>query len=212
MVAAVALVLAAGCSSGDEAATTTSTTAAPTTAVPATSSTAPPTTTTTEPPTTTIDEIAAAEEAAVAAVLGEDQAWIECTADPQTCDPEATFLRYMTGEVAELTLRVFEQWKERGWALRPPIDPADDVDEVIGVEVEGNPPERAVVIGCRIDGFRIVDVAAAPDGSDVVVDDDVSSILTESIVVRENDGQWRVSGSRVVSKVEGGGGCEGQTS
>ena len=72
------------------------------------------------------------------------------------------------------------------------------------VEADGG---HAVVTFCQIDGGLLVDPGAAPDGSDVIINDQITSYLSESSVLRDSDGVWRVHDNDVIAEFEGGDGC-----
>lgn len=199
------ILLAASCTGGDDETAITSAPTTPPTTIP---STTPTTASTTTAPTTTIDEIAAAEAAAAEAVLAESRAWLDCVADPQVCDPEETFLMYSGGRSADVLLAAFEDWKANGWASRPPLDPAHSSKEIIDTVVVDDPPSEVQVVVCTIDGSLLVDPGAAPDGSDVIINDDISSTLAALSVLLSDDGRWRVHDRQILSQREGAEGCE----
>ena len=209
---ALAGCLAAGCSTGDDSAVTTASTettavtdTTETTVQAASSSSSTETTaSTTELPA---DPIAAAEQAAAQAVLDKEDAWRVCISDVPTCDVDAALAASTTGESLEKRKETLETWRGNGWLALPPVDPAHVGDEIIEVEIYAE-QTRARVRHCQIDGGVLVDPGAGSDGSDVIINDDVVSVLSDDTVILGQDGIWRVEQIEVVSRTEGGGGCD----
>ena len=90
---------------------------------------------------------------------------------------------------------------------RPPLDPSHGREEILSVTILDDGLTEARVTFCQIDGRILVDPAAAPDGSDVVVNDQVDSLLADSLVSRGTDGHWRVWKVERIDNFEGGVGC-----
>ncbi|MGF1599909.1 MAG: hypothetical protein ACFCVK_23870 [Acidimicrobiales bacterium] len=198
---------AAACSGSDEEAPATTEAAAtpttPTTPVTLATSTV---TSTTEPTTTTTDPIAAAEAAAVEAVLEHGENWRECVADIPGCDP-AILERHTAGELLARLTTTLADWQSAGYESRPPTDPAINREEALNVELLEGGVTSAKVSVCQVDGTKLVDPNAGPDGSDVILNDRVSSTLAHVFAELDEDGVWRVQRSEVIDQVEGGDGC-----
>ncbi len=200
-----ALLVAACSSSGDSAESTSSSTVATT----ASSTTTSSSTTTTAVATTattlsSLDPVAEAEQAAAQAVLDGAAAWISCTEDLAACDVDEALVATTSGTELEELVAVLTAWKANGWEVRPPVDPSHDGIEVLQVEMAD---DRAVVTYCEIDGAVVVDVGAGPGGSDVIVDDEIVSVLAESSAELGQDLVWRVYDTVIVKEFSGGQGC-----
>ena len=190
----LALVLiATGCRSSPTTSLTAPT--SPTTSAAATSSilstsSIPSTSTTVAPTTTTISPLAAAEVLVRAAVDAFEGAALTCARTIPNCDV-AMFDRVIRGPSLDPYKKGWADINSNGWAGRH-LERRRYV--LLKVQFpEPNAPEldRAVVSVCFADGSVTVKPGAAPDGSDVIVDEASSTRQQETEYRRGQDGQWR---------------------
>jgi hypothetical protein len=183
-----ALALAA-CSSGEEPAaptTTSATTTSSTTAAP------PATTSTTAAPTTTEDPTAELEEVASAAYLAAVDAFVACTDDLDGCDPQ-TLGEFNAGEALDNLIGTVEALRGQGAEVLPPEDPANRYVVVEAAELVDGSRTEVQVQYCEVDGRRVVQPGAGPDGADVVLTDTVDAVRGVALVELGVDGRWRVT-------------------
>jgi len=211
VVVASCLLLAACNSSGSDsdASTTTTTIAPPPTAVatttePPASSTEPPAPST-EAPTTTIDteaQFAAAEQAYLDAFY----AYIAATRDPANPDLRAEIDRLYTGPSLESAISQLDGFVRQNWVARPAEEPS--VATVL-VSPQFLPDRTDIVelVACAINTERIVEVGAAPDGSDALVDDEVT-VVRGLIRLELIDGQWKAQSGETLATLAAPEDCE----
>lgn len=193
--AAGLVVLLAACSSGDDpavevASTTTlatASTSAPSSTSPETSTTAVAESTTTIAPTTTIDPVASAEAAVRDAVALAQSTFSECLVALPACDP-STLAAARAGELLDRNVTLIEEWNAQGYAVRD-RDQFRFVTESVNIGSDG---VSATATVCIADASRLVLPNAAPDGSDVILDDEYTSGRSEWKMRLDPDGAWRV--------------------
>lgn len=205
--AAVA-VTATTCSSGDDTASDTSTSAATTTTTTEATTTTPPptstseaTTTTTEPPTTEqpttttttepFDEVQEVTEDFLSMWAAFDAA----IRDPADASLETELHGWVTGSVAAESLELLSDYRDRGLRARRRDDLPASV-QVEGVAVAG---DSAELTACELNSDELVEVGAAPDGSDAVVDDSISSRRFTAQLTRGPE-HWLVGRITMVSE------------
>jgi ABC-type transport system substrate-binding protein len=175
---AVAL-LVGGCSGEGEGPTTTTS--------PSTT-----TTTTTVEPTTTLDPVAAEEaavsEAAEQARLARSDALINFD-DPAVLAALEQY--YVVGPALDEVNESIEVLRTEGWRARehPTIPEGLTVEEI--TFIDGPPPTRAEVVVCILDSGVIYEPAAAPDGGDVIVNDQVVAARTTYEMIKV-EGGWKL--------------------
>jgi len=193
LLAVAALVASTACSgNGDSAATSvvaqavsipTTEPAAPTTVATTTSSSSSSTTaavtTTTTPP---VDVEATVREAVELA----QATFSACLVAMPTCDP-STLAVARAGDVLERNSARIEEWNALGYTVR---DREAFRYVIESVEVDGSGAAATVTV-CIADGSRLVQPNAAPDGSDVIVDDEFVSGRTAWELRIDADGVWR---------------------
>lgn len=199
------LLLSACDSSGSnsEASTTTTTVApAPTAVATTTTETAVPTT---EAPSTTIDteaQFAAAEQAYVDAF----DAYIAATRDPSNPDLRAEIDRLYTGPSLESAISQLDGFVRQNWVARPAEEPSM---ATVLVSPQFLPDRTDIVelVACAINTERIVEVGAAPDGSDALVDDEVT-VVRGLIRLELIDGQWKAQSGETLATLAPPEDCE----
>jgi hypothetical protein len=195
IIAASCLLLAACDDSGSDSDASTTTTSPTTTTTTTTTTTEAATTTTeappvetTEAPSTTIDteaQLAAAEQA----YLDAFDAYIAAARDPANPDLRADIERLYTGPSLEFTMSQLDSFVERNWVAR-------EGDEPSRTELLLPPqflPDRADIVelvACEVNTERFVEVGGAPDGTDALVNDEVT-VRRELVRLEFVDGQWR---------------------
>lgn len=202
LVALVACLLAASCSSADDASPTTTEAAAATppstaesiesTTTAAPSTTAAPTTTVATTSTTT-DPTAAIDAQVREAVALAQSTFSACLTALPMCDP-ATLEAARAGDLLARNTTLINEWNSLGYTVRD-RDRFRFVVESVAVD-----PSLATAVAtvCIADGSRLVLPNAAPDGSDVVIDDEYTSGRSEWDMRLDADGVWRVHSSTPV--------------
>lgn len=199
LVALVACLLAASCSSADDASPTTTevaVTTPPSTAKPAASTTtaapsttAAPTTTVGATSTTTDPTVAIDAEVREAVALAQST-FSACLVALPACDP-ATLEAARSGDLLARNTALINEWNSLGYTVRD-RDRFRFVVESVAVDPSLT---TAVATVCIADGSRLVLPNAAPDGSDVVIDDEYTSGRSEWDMRLDADGVWRVHSS-----------------
>jgi hypothetical protein len=220
--AGTALLLAAlvpfvGCSDDDGAGASTS--AATASAETTTRSTVPTTTsspsrttaaaTTTEAPPTTVDPIAATKAAVAAAVAQARQDYLYATMNYDAPDALTVFGQTTAPDSPSYQLGIanINELQSHGWRVR--LNP--DVPSVTTVEgdvtlLDGPPATKAEVTVCTIDSPVVYEPGGAPDGSDTVVNDEITAFRTRVTVVMQ-DGVWKVYEGTGIGKWPGSTSC-----
>ena len=188
---AVALVTA-GCKGKSP---TTSLTAPPTitpSPVPVTAPASTPTTLTTAAPTTTttVDSLQTAEAEVRAAVDALETAILDCARTIPRCDVTA-FDTLIHGPALVPYKQRWADINNNGWAGRHL-----ERQRFVIVKVEFPEPtavliDRAIASVCFADGSVTVKPGAAPDGSDVIIDEAFSTKQDMDEYRRGDDGRWR---------------------
>lgn len=201
-VALLACVLAASCSStndGSPATTEVAVTAPPSTAAPAVTTTSPAPSTTAAPTTTvaatsaTIDPAAAIEARVREAVALAQSSFSACLVALPACDP-VTLEVARAGDLLERNTTLINEWNSLGYTVRD----RDRFRFVVEAVVVDPSMASAVATVCIADGSRLVLPNAAPDGGDVVIDDEYTSGRSEWDMRLDADGVWRVHSSTPV--------------
>lgn len=191
--------LAASCSSSsEEAATTTDATiinapatteqVVPTTAEATTSTAA--STTTVAATSTTVDPAVAADAAIREAVALAQTSFSDCLVALPACDPTSLEVA-RAGDLLARNTSLIDEWNSLGYTVR---DRGQFRYVVESVAVDAS-LVTAVVTVCIADGSRLVLPNAAPDGGDVVIDDEYTSGRSEWDMRLDADGVWRLYGS-----------------
>ena len=174
------------------------TTAAPTTTeqITTTESTATSTTapTTTQAPTTTIDEITATKAAVAAAAVEARQNYLYAVKNYDAPDALEVLARTTARDSPSwaLTLSNIDTLRGNGWLVRD--DPRAASVTVVESDVElldGPPATRAQVTVCTISSGIVYLPGGAPDGSDVIINDEIVSNRNRVTMVLE-DGLWKL--------------------
>lgn len=135
-------------------------------------------------------------EVAVRAAVDLAQATFSaCLVAMPTCDP-STLAVARTGAVLERNSARIEEWNALGYTVR---DREAFRYVIESVEVDGSGMEATATV-CIADGSRLVMPNAAPDGSDVVVDDEFVSGRTAWQLRLDSDGVWRAFDSSPVGE------------
>lgn len=189
------VLLLAGCSSSDgstvesieTAASIPATTAVPASTAASTSTTSTIESTTTVAPTTTVDPVVAAETAVREAVALAQSTFSECMVALPACDP-STLAVARSGDLLDRNVKLVDEWNSLGYAVRD-RDQFRFVTESVTIGTDG---VSATATVCIADASRLVIPNAAPDGSDVVLDDEYTSGRSEWNMRVDPDGAWRV--------------------
>ena len=198
-------VTAVACSGGDDdtsnttepsAATTTSTIPTTATAASTTTTTEAATTTTSNAPTSTteattstsepVDEVQRVVEAYEAAW----SAFGEALFEPDNQDIVESTRQLLTGSMLELLdQRVAEFRTENLRAVPNPEVPARFEIDRESIVIDG---DTATMRVCDVDSIILVEIGAAPDGSDAIVNEDVVARLVDTTMERSESG-WLLS-------------------
>ena len=208
-------VLLAGCSSSGPKALPTTTivsgvastkagTVAPTavtTVVPTSTST---TTTLAPTTTTTVDPKVTAEADVRAAVKVMMDSFSACLSALPSCEANSLAVARSGSLLARNKARIAD-WNSRGYAVRS----RDQFRWVIDSVVLDDTASMANAVVCFADGSRLVRPGAAPDGSDVVIDDSFGSARDEWLLRREADGVFRAYESTSIGTISASDVCGG---
>lgn len=189
------VLLLAGCSSSDRStvesvatiASGPATTGAPTSTAASTSTTSLTASTTTIAPTTTVDPAVATETAVREAVALAQSTFSECLVALPACDP-STLAAARAGDLLERNMKLIDEWNAAGYAVRD-RDQFRYVTESVSLGADG---VTATATVCIADASRLVIPNAAPDGSDVILDDEYTSGRSAWDMRLDPDGVWRV--------------------
>ena len=168
------------------------TTGVPTTSASTTTTTSPPTAepTTTRAPTTTIDPAEALAAEVEADFLEAERLRIDALmtpTDPSTRDMAVTRRLGLNRQLLEDTL---DELESNGLAIRENSQvTAEQVIERVFV-VPG--ADTAELVRCEVDPWLVVEVGAAPDGTDAIVNDDVL-VYRNRVRLLHEDGLWKIS-------------------
>jgi len=204
VVVASCLLLAACNSSGSDsdASTTTTTIAPPPTAV---ATTTEPPAPSTEAPTTTIDteaQFAAAEQA----YLDAYDAYFAAARDPANPALRDEIERLYTGPSLEFAINQLDGFVRQNWVARPAEKPST---AIILLAPQFLPDRTDIVelVSCEINAERFVEVGAAPDGSDALVNDEVA-VVRVLIRIELVDGQWKAQSGETLAELATPEDCE----
>jgi hypothetical protein len=211
-----ALVPFVGCSDDDGAGASTSAatapaeTTTPTTAPTSTSMTARTTEApTTEAPPTTVDPIAATKAAVVAAVVQARQDYLYATMNYDAPDALTVFGKTTAPDSPSYQLGVanINELQSHGWRVRlnPEVPSVTTVESDVTL-LDGPPATKAEVTVCTIDSPVVYEPGGAPDGSDTVVNDEVTAFRTRVTLVMQ-DGAWKVYEGTGIGKWPGSTSC-----
>ena len=203
----LALVLVAtGCRSSPTtsltAPTSPTTTAAATSSIPSASTTS----TTVAPTTTTISPLAAAEAEVRAAVDALERVRTTCASASPNCDV-STFDAVASGSQLDSFKQTWTNANTSGWAIRHLERYRYVIEKTEFPEPNATPITRAIAFKCVADGAVTVKPAAAPDGSDVIIDETVSTQRIETEYRLSGDGLWRADEVSKNTETLGGDTC-----
>ena len=205
LLAAAGLFIGAACSGSDSSQASPTSASVPASAAPTPASptsialattTAPSVTTTVASTAAPTTEAQPDPEVAVRAAVDLAQATFSaCLVAMPTCDP-STLAVARTGAVLERNSTRIEEWNALGYTVR---DREAFRYVIESVEVDGSGMEATATV-CIADGSRLVMPNAAPDGSDVIVDDEFVSGRTAWQLRLDTDGVWRAFDSSPVGE------------
>jgi hypothetical protein len=200
VVAALASLLLAACSSGDgDAVETTSVvpTAPPDTAPPSTPPAPTDAPTTTAAPPTTIDPAAQLAAAVEADLLEAFDALYASIQDPNNDATVAAALDWHLASNREFIADQLETFRTNSWVARPnPVVQAGVYVEVPAVLIEPSDDVAELQV-CEVDSWIVVEPGAGPDGADALVNDELTTYRS-TYFVRYVDGRWRIEGSSLI--------------
>jgi hypothetical protein len=158
-----------------------------------------------ETPTSTTSATEATQEDGDAEVISEIEAayfaqwdaFVEILRDPDPANPLID--QHFAGAAKETLLDTISQDIADGVITRRPEDPARFRPGIESVQVTG--PTKAVLVECTVDGLVVV----RRDSGDVV-NDRVSVVRIEN-VFELIEGQWRVTSSRLLERLEEAAAC-----
>ena len=165
-----------------------------------------PTAPSTDAPTTTLDP-AATLAADVEADLLETFRLTDLAIQEPTNDAKvAAALDGYIDSNRDLIQERLEDLRANGYVARP------NPDVEAGVIVErpavrtSSPANTAVIQVCEVDSWIVVEPGAGPDGSDAIVDPDVTSYRS-NYVLSKMDGRWRIRGGETLGEWPGEAAC-----
>lgn len=206
--ACLALVFLLSACSSSEPVTEPSTTdpLPPESTVTASATTESTTTTTTTAPPPTEDPAIATEQAVRDAYDLSNDVWTDCNYDTPDCTESLLATGFEGTALANLWTSVQSRQKD-GLAVIPPDNPSHLGYTVVSIELN-DVMDIAVLVSCAIDGRRVVDPGAAADGQDIIVDDEIVSVLAETKLALGDDGEWRSSELTTLKTFPGPVGCD----
>lgn len=145
-----------------------------------------PIVTTTEPPAPTTEAAPDPELAVRAAVDIAQESFSACLVAMPACDPASLSVARAGDLLARNSARI-EEWNALGYTVR---DRESFRYVIEAVELDGA-GAAAIATVCIADGSRLVQPHAAPDGSDVIVDDEFVSGRSTWDMRLDADGVWR---------------------
>ena len=208
VVLALAL-LATGCKSATTSLTapTSPTTSAPTAGTsPASTSTSSSTSTSAAPTTTTISPLVVAEAEVRAAVDAFERVDQECARASPNCDV-STFDAVALGSSLDTIKRSWANADSSGWAIRHLERYRYVIEKVEFPEPNAPTIMRAIAFECVADGSVTVKPGAAPDGSDVIINEAYATQHIETEFRRDDEGRWRAYEVLKNTKTFGGDTC-----
>ena len=122
----------------------------------------------------------------------------QCLAAPNDCDPNA--ITSEQGPRRSVLAQNLKGFIERSWVSRQPVD--DPSYFAIRSVVFDDKKTTATVLSCKWDTAVISQPSAAPDGSDIIVNDLKSTYELRSLMVLER-GKWYVSDLQIVEENKG---------
>jgi len=202
---AVAVAACGGDDGNDDEAVTPAPTEATTTVVTTPPATDPPPTevetTTTETPTTTATPATTIDpEQALAAEVERDfrrarRLELEASMDPTNKRAVKRAVATRTGPAEEAIAAYFQGLVDSRYAIRESVvADASTTVEVPAARV-GEGIDVVELQECEIDPWVVVEVGAAPDGSDAIVDD-ATYAHRRLVILRMVDSSWKVEGTR----------------
>ena len=204
-------VLVSACASDVAAPNTTASEVEVATTPPPTSTEAPatpttPTTPSTDAPTTTLDPAATLAADVEADLLEAFRLGREASMDPFNADKEAAAMDRRLGVIAENFAANLADYRARNYAIRenPTVPASVTVEVPASLVLDG--ADVAELQICEVDSWIVVEVGAGPNGTDAVVNPDVTSYRS-MVFLRRVDGLWRFEGGTEIGRWEGGGGC-----
>ena len=208
VVVALALALvASGCKSATTSLTapTPPTKTAPTSTPVITTSTSP-STSVAPTSTTTIPALATAEAEVRAAVDAFERANDACARTSPNCDV-SMFDAVASGSSLDSIKQAWTTANSNGWAIRHLERGRFIIEKVEFPEPNAPTMTRAIAFKCVADGAVTVKPDAAPDGSDVIIDESYSTQHIETEFRRGDDGRWRAYEVLKNAKTFGGDTC-----
>jgi hypothetical protein len=125
-----------------------------------------------------------------------------CFANPASCD--LTVFTAQEGPLRPTYVKAVQSLVEHKWIAREPLDdPSYSVVQSITFDAQRT---RATVLSCRWSTGVALQPGAAPDGSDIIVNDLKNSYDLDALMILEN-GKWMLSDKREVTKHEGVNAC-----
>ena len=125
-----------------------------------------------------------------------------CLANPVACDP--TVFTAQEGPMRATYVKAVQELVDHKWIARQLLDdPSYSVVQSVTFDAKRT---RATVLSCRWSTGVVLQPAAAPDGSDIIVNDLKNSYDHDALMVLEN-AKWMMGDKRAVTKHEGVNSC-----
>ncbi len=133
------------------------------------------------------------------------EAWAICGSDPQRCSSSTLLGAVYGGELLEVASAEISQRAAIGRRTLPPVNPANSQIELLEIRMDSIVSDSANITYCHVDGSILVETQA--DGTDLIINDSVASIVREADIERNASGQWRMVSRRSTALFENGLGC-----
>ncbi len=162
---------------------------------------------TTLAPTTTVDAEAAAIASVEQAALDAYAAYHAAILDPSNPELRAEVERTHAEGALEGVIEILDNLIAAGQVFRPHPELRPRTEVVGAVRFIDGDPNFADLIVCNFNPESVVEVGAAPDGSDALVRDDVFTVKNV-LAFKLIDGRWFFTGGDSITEAVGDVGCE----
>ncbi len=122
--------------------------------------------------------------------------------DPFDAEKEAAALERRLGVIAENFAAKLAEWRDLNYALRenPDVPASITVESPATLVLDGGDVAEMQI--CEVDPWMVVELGAGPNGSDAIVNDEVSA-YRRRFFMRLIDGTWRFEGGIEIERVGG---------
>jgi hypothetical protein len=156
-----------------------------------------------------VSEVAATKAAVAAAVVQTRQDYLYAVQHYDAADALDVLARTAVreGPSWQLAVKNIDTLKTNGWRARndPTVPSVTTVEGDVQL-LDGPPATKAEVVACTIDSGVVYAPNAAPDGSDLIVNDEVSANRDRLTLVLQN-GSWKLYSGTALGTWKGATSC-----